>query len=261
MPNYSICSYSFHRSYAAGKMDVFQFIDWNQQHGFTQLDPWMEHLRDGYNDDGWLQRVKDAAAAAGLPFGCIAVDGAHIYEPTEEGRAANRARAYRWINIAAFLGAPQVRIDCGGPEEMPDDVFAIVVEGYHDIIAYAKERGVEIIMENHWGPSKHAHNVVKIMEALPELGLLFDTNNWAEGTQEDAWEACAKYARLTHMKTFSFDENGNEATWDIPKAMRLLQEAGYAGTWGIESVPVDGDESAGALKTLALMKRVLGDAQ
>ncbi len=259
MPQYSICSYSFHRSYAAGKMDVFQYIDWNKEHGFTQLDPWMEHLRDGYADDAWLQRVKDAAAAAGLPFGCIAVDGAHIYEPTAEGRAANRARAYRWIEIAAFLDAPQVRIDCGGPEELPDDVFAMIVEGYQDVIAYAKGRGVEVIMENHWGPSKHAHNVVKIMEALPELGLLFDTNNWAEGTQEDAWKKCAKYARLTHMKTFAFDEEGNEATWDIPKAMRLLQEAGYDGTWGIESVPMDGDESAGALKTLALMKRVLGD--
>jgi sugar phosphate isomerase/epimerase len=254
---YSVCSYSFHRSGAA--MDIFRYIQWNKEHSFTQLDPWMKHLEDGYADDAYLGRVKQAAAQVGLPFGCIAVDGAHIYEPTAEARQANRERAYRWIDICQYLGASQVRIDSGGPEEMPDDVFAIIVEGYEDVLRYAKERGVEVIVENHWGPTKHAANVVKILEALPELGLLFDTWNWAPGTQEQAWPMCAKYARLTHVKTYAFDAQGNDPTYNVVKAIRLLHDTGYRGTWGIESVPKDGDEEAGALGTLALIRRVLGD--
>ena len=130
---------------------------------------------------GW-PRSRTAAEEAGLPFGCIAVDGAHIYEPTEEARAENRARAYRWLDIAGYLGAKQVRIDAGGPEEMPDDVFAIIVDGYNDLIPYAAARGIEVIVENHWGPTKHADNCVKLLEAVDGLGLLFDSNNWAEGT-------------------------------------------------------------------------------
>lgn len=254
---YSICSYSFHRSFTAGKMDIFSYIQWNKDNGFTQLDPWMKHLEEGFSDNAFLDQVKTAAAAVGLPFGCIAVDGGHIYEPTADARAERRAYAKRWIDICQYLDAEQVRIDSGGPEEMTDDVLAIVVDGYNDIIPYARARGVEVIMENHWGASKHADNVVRIIDAVDGLGLLFDTNNWAEGTAEDAWEKCAKYAQLTHVKTFEFDAAGNDPTVNVAKALNILRATGYDGAWGIESSPKDGDELTGALKTLALMKRIL----
>jgi sugar phosphate isomerase/epimerase len=252
---YSVCSYSFHRS---ADMDIFRFIRWNKEQGFTQLDPWMKHLEEGYNDDIYLARVKVAADEVGLPFGCIAVDGAHIYEPSEEARQANRERAYRWIDICQRLDAPQVRIDTGGREESwSDDVFEIIVAGYKDVLAYGRERGVGVVVENHWGPTKHAANVIKLLDALPELGLLFDTLNWAPGTAEQAWPICAKYARLTHIKSYAFDAQGNESTYDAEKAIRLLRDSGYQGTWGIESTPKDGDEETGVVKTLALIKRVL----
>ncbi len=255
---YSVCSYSFHRS---ADMDIFDFIRWNKEQGFTQLDPWMKHLEAGYSDDSYLAGVKSAAEKVGLPFGCIAVDGAHIYEPSEDARQANRARAYRWIDICQILAAPQVRIDSGSREaSWPDDVFAIIVEGYQDVLAYARERGVEVIVENHWGPTKHAANVVKLLEALPGLGLLFDTLNWEPGTHEQAWPLVAKYASLTHIKSYAFDAEGNESTYDAPKAIRLLRDTGYQGTWGIESTPHDGEEEAGVIKTLALIKRVLHES-
>ncbi|MBN1285425.1 MAG: hypothetical protein JXB47_08505, partial [Anaerolineae bacterium] len=106
--------------------------------------------------------------------------------------------------------------------------------------------------------SQHPENLVKLFDAVEGLGLLFDTNNWAPGKQEQGWEMCARYARGTHVKTFSFDADGNEPSVDIPKAMHILLDAGYDGVWGIESVPKDGDEYAGVKKTVALMARVLG---
>jgi len=45
---------------------------------------------------------------------------------------------------------------------------------------------------------------------------------------------------------------------DIPRAMHILQEAGYQGSWGIESVPREGDEIEAAQKSMALVRRVLG---
>lgn len=254
---YSICSYSFNRMLAAGNMDIFQFIDWNKAHGFTQLDPWMKHLENGYADDAYIDTVKAAADASALPFGCVAVDGAHIYEPTAEAMAENRQRAYRWIDICGQLGAPQVRIDAGGRDVTMEQIFDTVVEGYKDIVDYASRKNVEVIIENHWGPTNHPDNVSAVLDAVDGLGLLFDSNNWAEGTQEYGWAKCAKYARLTHMKTFEFDDNGNEPTVDIAKCMKILQDAGYDGTWGIESCPRHISEEEGALKTLALMKKVL----
>jgi len=273
----SLCSYSFHRLLEAGQHDVFQYISDCHSLGCTQLDLWNGHLPSLLDDEArspssftpeyaqlspaeldYLAQIKTAAERAALPFGCLAVDGAHIYEPSPEARQANRIKADRWLNIAGQLQAQQIRIDSGGPPEMPDDVFEVIVTGYNDLIQRAGKKGIEVVIENHWGASRIPENVVRILEAVPELGLLFDTGNWPEDLRETGWTRCARFARATHLKTYAFDAEGNEATVDIPRAMHILQEAGYQGSWGIESVPRQGDEYEAAKKSIALVHRVLG---
>ena len=171
MIEYSICSFSFHRLLAAGKQDMFQYIEDCRALGCAYLDPWNAHLSiesDGANvlhagsnpnaarlsavDEDYLVRVKKAAEQAGIPFGCIAVDGAHIYDADPAVRQKNREKAYRWLDIAATLGARQVRIDCGGPADMPDDVFAIIKEGYRDLIGRARAKGLQVADRESLGP-------------------------------------------------------------------------------------------------------------
>lgn len=254
---YSLCSYSLHRTVEAGKLDVFGYNRFCREAGFTQLDPWNFHIARAYDDDGYLAELKASGAEVGLPYGCIAVDGAHIYEPSAEGRTENQRRRYRWLEIAAELGAEQLRIDAGGRDEPLDAILPALVEGYADIIARARPLGVEIIIENHWGPTNHPDAMRRLLDAAPGLGLLFDSYNWPAGTHSRAWRELAGDARLTHFKTFRFDADGNDPDWDIPGLIRLLQDAGYAGAWGIESSPEDGDELGAAQKTLALLKRCL----
>ena len=255
---YSICSYSFRRSFESGAMDYQGYVDFNERNGFSQLDPWMKHLEPALEDRAWLAEARRMAADAGLPYGCIAVDGGHMYEEDAAQRRACRETALRWLEVAAALEAPQMRIDSGGPEALTDEVFEIIVEGYNELIPAARAAGVEILVENHWGPTKYAENTVRLLEEVEGLGLLFDTNNWAEGTQERAWQMCSSYARLTHFKTFNFDSEGNDPSVDLNKACAILVESGYKGVWGIESTPEDGDEEGAAVKTLALLQRVLG---
>ncbi len=272
----SFGGYSFHLLLESGKQDIFKYITDCKELGATQLDPWNAQLAPLQNgdqaakagadpghavlsaqDDAYLRRVRAAADAAGLPFGCIAVDGAHIYEEDPAAREANRRLAYRWLEVAELLGAAQVRIDAGGPQELPNDVLEIVVEGYEDLIVRAQAKGIELLMENHWGPSVVPENVVRILEAVPGLGLLFDSHNWVPELKEKGWELCAKYARSTHFKTFHFDAQGNDPSVNLEKAVRLLVESGYTGCWGVESCPEDGDEYGAAAKTAALLRRHL----
>jgi len=267
----SICSYSFHRLLAAGKQDIFQFITDCKALGCTLLDPWNVHLpKIGEGDKAvvaggsgvltseerdYVAGIREAADKAGMPFGCIAVDGAHIYEADPAAREANRLRAYRWLEIAEQLGARQMRIDAGGPEDMPSDVLAIIKDGYLDLIARGKPAGIEIIVENHWGPTMTPDNVIRLLETVPGLGYLFDTQNWKPEVRDEARRKCAKYATATHIKTLTWDDQGNEAGEDVETPIRLLLESGYQGCWGIESCPVAGDEYEAAARTVALIKR------
>ena len=276
----SICSYSFHHMLEAGQQDVFQYIKDCQKLGCTQLDLWNGHLPSLLDDKArtpssitpeyaqlssaeadYLARIRAAADAAGLPFGCLAVDGAHMYEASLEERQANQVKADRWLNIAEQLGAGQIRIDAGGSPEMPDEMLGIIVTGYHELMPRAGEKGIELVMENHWGATRIPENVTRILDAVPGLGLLFDTGNWQEDKREAGWVLGTRHARATHLKTFAFDEEGNETTVDIPRAMQMLQQAGYQGCWGIESVPRQGDEVQAAGKSVALVRRVLGETE
>ncbi len=274
---FSIFSYNFKPLLRDGKQDIYRYITDSKALGAAELDVWNSHLapiaaRDeviktsgdpanaalSSDEKHYLERVRAAAEDAEMPFGSLAVDGAHIYEESSAARAMNRAIAYRYLAVAEILGARQIRIDSGGPADMPDDVFDIIVEGYNDLVPRARKMGIELLIENHWGSSRIPENTVRIVEAIDGLGLLFDTNNWAEGMRERGWELCAKYACATHIKTFSFDAAGNDPSVDLERAIKLLVATGYTGVWGIESVPRDGDEYEGVRKTAALIARVLG---
>jgi sugar phosphate isomerase/epimerase len=273
-----ICSFSFHRLLASGESDVFGYIDLCKELGCTQLDPWSAHLsrpedsqdvlKAGKNpsqshellggvDDAFIDRIASHAARVGLPFGTIAVDGAHIYEVSEEARGEHRRRAYRWLEVAGRLGAKQVRIDAGGPPEMPPDVFDIILDGYTDLVARGKTLGIEILIENHWGPSLIPDNLILILQGVRGLGLLYDTRNFPAEKKEEGRRRCAPYARATHVKTKRWDSDGNETDEDIPSVVQILQAARYRGVWGIESVPEDGDEVGGARNTIELLKRLV----
>jgi sugar phosphate isomerase/epimerase len=265
----AICSYSFHRLLKAGQHDTLRYIADCRELGCTQLDPWNGHLapvlpREGVGpltaeQETYLEQIEDVADQSGLPWGCLAVDGAHVYEPTEEARNTNRQRAYRWIDIAGKLGFEQIRIDAGGPEDMPPDVFKTIVAGYNDLIARAKPLGVQVIMENHFGPSLIPDNVVKLCSAIEGLGLLFDTSNWKAGLRDEGRRKCAMFASNTHGKTFKWDAAGNEISGAKPEeAIKILLDYGYKGVWGIESVPEDGDEQTGARRTVDFIRKHVG---
>src|SRR3954467_15380867 len=93
-----ICSFSFHRLLKAGKQDILRYISDCKELGCTQLDPWNGHLAElkgdsatlSDADEDFIERIEEAADASGLPWGCLVVDGGHIYEPTEAARNANR---------------------------------------------------------------------------------------------------------------------------------------------------------------------------
>ena len=117
------------------------------------------------------------------------------------------------------------------------------------------DAGIQLLLENHWGPSLIPDNIVKLLKALPKLGLLLDSFNWKYCYQTEGWLKCAKYAKSTHLKSFAFTKDGQDLTQNLPAFVHLLQSVGYQGTWGVESVPLDGKEIEAACKTIALIKR------
>lgn len=273
---FSIASYSFHRELQSGRQDMFKYITGCKELGCTQLDPWNSHLAPLVAEDEqirassnpnqatfsaagleYVARVKEAAVAAGLPFGCVAADGSHVWEPTKEARDANRACAYRWLDVAHRLGAESMRTDTGGKAELPDDMFAIIKEGLQDIVDKGKALGVRVSIENHWGASNIPQNVVRVLDAVNGLTLLFDSRNWAKGTREAGWEIGIPRAKDVHIDLFRTAEDTPNLEADIERLIKMLVKSGYNGCWGIEVIPPDGDEYGAVRKTMAFIEKTV----
>lgn len=275
--NFSICSYSFHRALAAGRQDIFQYIKDCQSLGCSALDPWMAHLAPiqaacaawrtrenplaaeaflSSDEIRYLTEVRRAAELANLPVESLAVDGGHVIGNDEAETAANRAVAYRWLDAAAVLGAKFVRLDCGlrNQSDFSDADLATLKTGYADLLSRAQPRGIQVVIENHMGPSKYAEPLKKLLTHIPTLGLLWDSHNWAPGERNKGRESLASRASITHIKALQFDETGNDPTEDLPHAIACLKNASYRGTWGIESTPTTLDEHEAAHKLLTYLR-------
>jgi hypothetical protein len=89
--------------------------------------------------------------------------------------------------------------------------------------------------------------------------MLLDTHNFKPTLRDEGRRKCAKYAAATHVKTFNWDAQGNEITPDekVEEAIQVLMDSGYKGVWGVESVPADGEEHAGARRTVDLIRRIV----
>jgi len=272
---FSVASYSFHRELESGRQDMFKYITDCKELGCSQLDPWNGHLAPLIAEDeqirassnptqttfsqaglDYVARVKAAADAVGLPFGCIAADGSHVWEPTEEARAANHACAYRWLDVAHRLGAESMRTDTGGKPELPDDMFKIIVDGLQDTVNKGRELGVRVSIENHWGASNIPQNVIRVLDAVDGLTLLFDSRNWAKGTREEGWQVGVPRAKDVHIDIFKTQENPDTLEADLTRLIKMLVDAGYNGCWGIESLPPD-DEYEGIRKSMAFIEKTV----
>jgi sugar phosphate isomerase/epimerase len=263
-----ICSYSFHRLLDAGRQDALGYVAACKELGATQVDPWSGHLPFLDQSTGpltveemrYLLRVRESATAAGLPIVTLAVDGAHVYEPDADRRATLRAKALRALDAAAILGAAQIRIDAGGPkDQLPADVFDVIQAGYRDLIDRAAPRGIQVLVENHRGATTHPDHLMRLLEAIPGLGLLLDSDNWQPGLRDEGRRRCAAHASAVHIKTYRWDAAGNEISdADVPGFIELLKRAKFNGPWEIESVPAEGeDEIAAARNAVGLLRKLL----
>jgi len=283
MVEFSVISFSFKLMFRDGQMDLFSWIDTCVELGIKGLDPWAAHfskLKDparqmftGTNpgqsdvvldaeDHAFLDEVRAYAEQRGRVFGCLAADGpSYVYEPEQWKRSLTRQLGERWIDAAARLGCRQIRIDPGQWHEpkIPEEVMRIISDGYKHLLDYAAERNVRVLVENHWGCSAYPEALFAILDAVPGLGLLHDTNNWAFGKQPEGWLRAADRAEALHVKCRYWADDGEELTQHIGHAVQLLQRAGYDGLWGIESSPADGtDEIEGVKRTMRLIRKYLG---
>ena len=212
-------------------------------------------------DADYLEELRGNAEREGVEWLGIAVDrqGDLASLDAEERRRAIQQHV-AWLDAAAALGCRFVRANLGG-RDTPDPEGALRggIEGFGALAEAAGERGVTVVLENHWGLTEDPENMVRVFEAVdsPALGALVDFGNFPPEGRYEALERIAPYAKSAHAKFHDFTEGGEHTGVDIARCVNILRTAGYSGWWGIE-FEGKGDERSGIRHSKRVLREALG---
>ncbi len=159
-------------------------------------------------------------------------------DPKERTEAVVAHR--KWVDIAHYLGCDDIRCNMrGGLADWREDrdLVARAAESFHKLLDYAQGSGLSILVENHGGASSDANILVGLMKAVnhPSFGTLPDFGNINEG--DDRYEVIRRllpYAKGVSVKA-AWAPDGSHPRWNLDELIRICQESGFHGCWGIES--------------------------
>lgn len=194
---------------------------------------------------GYLRRLKKNAADHGVTLVLIMVDdegGMAAGDPKERRQAAVNHR--KWVDIAHYLGCHAIRCNCRGPEGASiEDTLGWASENFNELLEYAAQAPLNVIIENHGGLSSDPDFLLRLMKRVnqPHFGLLPDFGNFPDDVDKyDAIRKMVPYAKGISVKTL-FQKDGSHPSYDVAKLIRICREEGYSGFYGIESEGREGD--------------------
>jgi len=237
----SLAEWSIHKAIHSRKLTNLDFPKVAHDFGIEGLE-FVNQLW-GAPTQGYIGQLKKRMKDNGCKGVLIMCDdeGAmgHSKKP-ERMRAADNH--IKWLDAAADLGCHSIRVNMypDNEDRQPPNVDAFIgycSESFTRLCGYAKERGLNVIIENHGGVSSDADVLVKLMKAvnLPNFGLLPDFGNF--GPKQDRFESVRKmmpYAKGVSFKCFDFGPDGKETKFDMDKMMKIVADSDYKGYVGIE---------------------------
>lgn len=269
----SLAQWSIHRMIREDGVDPYSFAQKAKEWGFSGLE-YVSQLYDpelsdaNYSEEAMAAFVEKSNAEAkkyGLQNVLIMIDrqGNLAVSDAAERKAAVE-RHFKWVDAAAAMGCHAIRVNLAGSND-PEEWKANSVDALTQLAAYAKEKNIEVIVENHGGLSSNAAMLADVMTKvnMDNCGTLPDFGNFCiTRTETGCAEEYDKYkgvkelmvhAKAVSAKSHNFDAEGNETDIDYPRILQIVKDAGYTGYIGVEYEGNELGEEAGIIATRDLI--------
>ncbi|MFD0677856.1 MULTISPECIES: S-layer homology domain-containing protein [unclassified Paenibacillus] len=167
-------------------------IQWAKNAGFDAVDV-TEYYIPGYDDKlteesakpaimDWARKIKAKAKEVGIAISGTGAQN-NFVQPSDEKRAIDMERYKFWIDVAAEMGAPVIRVFAGAT---PSDAKQLgwekiakerLVPHLKELAAYGAAKGVQIGLQNHGDFTSTADQIIQIIKWVdhPNIGIIDDT--------------------------------------------------------------------------------------
>ena len=185
----------------------------------------------------YLNKLKKTAADEGVKILLIMCDGeGNMSSPDFRERRQAVINHKKWLDIAAVLGCHSIRCN-SGHQDNAEEGMKFAADSFNELAAYARQYGLNVTIENHWGLSSDPKWLCGLMDmvGVDNFGTLPDFGNFPEEVDRyDAVEAMMKYAKAVSAKCYDFGPDGKETKIDFDRMMKIVFDAGYHGFVGVE---------------------------
>jgi sugar phosphate isomerase/epimerase len=179
----------------------------------------------------YLCQLKALAFRLGLSISSTAV-GNKFCLPPGDARTQQIASVKQWIDHAAVLGAPVIRIFSGnaGRDQTHREALRLAIEAIEECCEYAGNHGIILGLENHGGLTSTADGMLEIIRAVqsPWFGAWMDTGNFRTGDVYQELEKIAPYTLHVQVKVVTAGAQGQQPT-DYARLAQILGNVGYRG--------------------------------
>jgi sugar phosphate isomerase/epimerase len=254
----AISQFSLASQFWSKKLDPLDFpAKAKNEFGITGLDYCSMFFATKAKDTQYIQELKKRSADVGAYNLRIMIDGEGVLGDLNDAiRIKAVENHYKWIDAAAALGCPMIRVNVEG-EGSPDAVAKAAVDSLGRLIEYGSKQHVDVIVENHVGISCNAAWLAGVMKQVnsPHCGTLADFGNFCINRTKpeaqtidaymktkcleeyDRYKGIAElmpYAKGIHAKTHVFDANGNDTETDFVRMFKIIKDSGFTGWASIE---------------------------
>ncbi|HSU51002.1 MAG TPA: sugar phosphate isomerase/epimerase family protein, partial [Segetibacter sp.] len=160
--------------------------------------------------------------------------------PDKKKRQEDINLVKNWIEVAAKLGAPVIRIFSG--LEIPkghtwEDTAEWMVKDLQECAEFGKQHGVFVAIQNHNDFIKTGDQAQKIIESVHSdwFGLVLDIGSYRTGDPYKQIEQTAKFAVNWQLKELMFVDEHEQKT-DLKKVVGIIKASGYRGYVPIETL-------------------------
>jgi len=144
----------------------------------------------------------------------------------------------QWVDYAAVLGAPSIRIFAGRIPRGDSEEAAVerCAAGINESVKYAATKKVALALENHGGITATPKQMLKIIAKVkpsPYFGVNFDGGNFRTDDPYRDLAVIAPYAINAQLKV-TITRKGKREAADLKKMLHILKDAGYRGWVALE---------------------------
>ncbi|MBI3118913.1 MAG: sugar phosphate isomerase/epimerase [Candidatus Hydrogenedentes bacterium] len=236
----SLAAYSFNKflpnrapaeEYAKAEMKLEDFVRYCAELNLDGCEPTAYYFPAEVTHE-YLLNLKQLAFRLGLDISGTAI-GNDFCVPEGPKREEELRMTREWIDHAATLGAPVIRIFAGNVPQGDDEEAALrrCISAINESLDYAAQKGVSLALENHGGITASAENMLRIIRGVKEspwFGVNFDGGNFATADPYADMAKIAPYTLNAQLKV-SVKPHGNKEPADFARVVKILQDAGYRG--------------------------------